>query len=44
MLPLEFFTRYPAAGQNFMRYARAVHRPLKRVSRRAVSLHYAQAA
>jgi 5-methylcytosine-specific restriction endonuclease McrA len=44
MLPLEFFTRYPAAGQNFMRYARAVHRQLKRVSRRAVSLHFAQAA
>lgn len=44
MLPLDFFTRYPQAGQNFMRYARTVHRQLKRGARRAVSLHYAQAA
>lgn len=44
LLPTEFFARYPAAGQNFMRYARAVHRQLKRGARRAVSLHYAQAA
>jgi 5-methylcytosine-specific restriction endonuclease McrA len=41
MLPHEFFTRYPWAGQNFMRYARAVHRALKRGARRAVSLAYA---
>ena len=32
------------AGLNFMRYARAVHRPLKRGAKRAVSLAYAQAA
>jgi 5-methylcytosine-specific restriction endonuclease McrA len=44
LLPLEFFTRYPAAGQNFMRLARAVHRQLKRGARRAVSLHFAAAA
>jgi 5-methylcytosine-specific restriction endonuclease McrA len=41
MLPAEFFMRYPWAGQNFMRYARAVHRALKRNARRAVSLAYA---
>ena len=41
MLPQEFFFRYPWAGQNFMRYARAVHRALKRGARRAVSLAYA---
>jgi 5-methylcytosine-specific restriction endonuclease McrA len=41
MLPVEFFLRYPWAGQNFMRYARAVHRALKRNARRAVSLAYA---
>jgi hypothetical protein len=44
MLPAEFFARYPWAGANFMRYARAVHRTLKRGARRAVSLAYAQAA
>jgi 5-methylcytosine-specific restriction endonuclease McrA len=38
MLPADFFARYPAAGQNFMRYARSVHRALKRGARRAVSL------
>jgi 5-methylcytosine-specific restriction endonuclease McrA len=40
-LPLDFFTRYPWAGSNFMRYARAVHRGLKRAVRRTVSLAYA---
>ena len=44
MLPAEFFARYPWAGANFMRYARAVHRTLKRGARRAVSLAFAQAA
>jgi 5-methylcytosine-specific restriction endonuclease McrA len=44
LLPAEFFARYPWAGANFMRYARAVHRTFKRGARRAVSLHYAQAA
>lgn len=44
LLPAEFFTRFPWAGANFMRYARAVHRTLKRGARRAVSLHCAQAA
>lgn len=44
LLPIEFFLRYPAAGQNFMRHARAVHRQLKRGARRAVSMHYAMAA
>jgi hypothetical protein len=38
MLPTEFFLRYPWAGLNFVRYARAVHRALKRGARRAVSL------
>ena len=38
MLPHEFFARYPQAGANFVRYARAVHRALKRGARRAVSL------
>lgn len=38
MLPGEFFARYPWAGMNFVRYARAVHRALKRGARRAVSL------
>lgn len=38
MLPQEFFLRHPWAGANFMRYARAVHRQLKRGARRAVSL------
>jgi 5-methylcytosine-specific restriction endonuclease McrA len=41
MLPTEFFLRYPWAGENFVRYARAVHRALKRGARRAVSLAYA---
>jgi 5-methylcytosine-specific restriction endonuclease McrA len=44
MLPHDFFVRYPWAGANFMRYARAVHRTYKRGARRAVSLHVAQAA
>lgn len=43
-LPAEFFVHYPWAGANFMRYARAVHRTLKRGARRAVSLYYADAA
>jgi 5-methylcytosine-specific restriction endonuclease McrA len=43
-LPAEFFTAYPWAGINFMRYARTVHRALKRAARRAVSLAFAQAA
>lgn len=43
MLPAEFFLRYPHAGANFMRYARAVHRALKRCARRAVSLALAEA-
>jgi 5-methylcytosine-specific restriction endonuclease McrA len=38
MLPHEFFHRYPAAGLNFLAYARVVHRALKRGARRAVSL------
>lgn len=38
MLPVEFFARHPWAGANFVRYARAVHRALKRGARRAVSL------
>jgi 5-methylcytosine-specific restriction endonuclease McrA len=38
MLPHEFFVRHPWAGENFVRYARAVHRALKRSARRAVSL------
>jgi 5-methylcytosine-specific restriction endonuclease McrA len=41
MLPHEFFIRYPWAGANFVRYARAVHRALKRNARRAVSLAFA---
>lgn len=41
MLPTEFFLRFPWAGENFVRYARAVHRALKRGARRAVSLAYA---
>ena len=41
MLPHEFFARNPWAGANFVRYARAVHRALKRGARRAVSLAYA---
>ena len=38
MLPHEFFHRYPAAGLNFLAYARLVHRALKRNAKRAVSL------
>ena len=38
MLPHEFFIRHPWAGENFVRYARTVHRALKRSARRAVSL------
>lgn len=41
MLPHEFFARFPWAGVNFVRYARAVHRALKRGARRAVSLAFA---
>ncbi|MEO6445884.1 MAG: HNH endonuclease [Gemmatimonadaceae bacterium] len=41
MLPQEFFARHPWAGANFVRYARAVHRALKRGARRAVSLAFA---
>ena len=44
MLPHEFFMRFPWAGENFIRYARAVHRALKRGARRAVSLALASAA
>ena len=44
LLPYVFFAAYPWAGANFMRYARTVHRALKRAARRAVSLAYAQAA
>ena len=40
MLPAEFFMRYPLAGTNFIHYARAVHRALKRQARRAVSLAF----
>jgi 5-methylcytosine-specific restriction endonuclease McrA len=40
-MPLDFFAEHPWAGANFMRYARAVHRALKRGARRAVSLAYA---
>ena len=38
MMPNEFFARNPWAGANFVRYARTVHRGLKRGARRAVSL------
>ena len=38
LLPHEFFARFPWAGVNFVRYARTVHRALKRGARRAVSL------
>ncbi len=44
LVPTEFFARYPWAGVNFIIYARAVHRALKRCARRAVSLAYARAA
>ena len=40
--PFEFFARHPWAGANFVRYARAVHRALKRGARRAVSLAFAR--
>ncbi len=40
--PFEFFARYTWAGANFVRYARAVHRALKRGARRAVSLAFAR--
>lgn len=39
--PYEFFARHAWAGANFMRYARSVHRALKRDARRAVSLAFA---
>ena len=42
-LPQDFFARYPWAGANFIRYARAAHRWLKRGARRAVSLAMAAA-
>ncbi|HZF68660.1 MAG TPA: HNH endonuclease [Gemmatirosa sp.] len=41
LLPAEFFLKHPWAGENFVRYARGVHRTLKRHARRAVSLAYA---
>jgi 5-methylcytosine-specific restriction endonuclease McrA len=41
LLPQEFFLRHPWAGANFVHYARAVHRALKRAARRAVSLAFA---
>lgn len=41
LLPTEFFALHPWAGVNFVRYARAAHRTLKRHARRAVSLAYA---
>ena len=44
LLPYAFFAAYPWAGANFMRYARTVHRALKRAARRAVSLAFAEAA
>ena len=44
LLPNEFFSRFPWAGVNFLHYARAVHRALKRCARRAVSLAFARAA
>lgn len=44
MLPLQFFFLHPWAGLNFVRYARAAHRALKRGAQRAVSLSLAQAA
>jgi len=43
MLPFDFLARHPWAGANFLRYARAVHRALKRGARRAVSLAFARA-
>jgi 5-methylcytosine-specific restriction endonuclease McrA len=44
LLPHEFFMRFPWAGANFIRYARTVHRALKRGARRAVSLAFAKVA
>jgi len=44
MLPHEFFARHPWAGASFVRYARSVHRALKRSARRAVSLAFAREA
>ena len=44
LLPFEFFARHPWAGANFVRYARSVHRALKRGARRAVSLAFAREA
>lgn len=44
LLPQEFFMRHPWAGQHFIQYARSVHRALKRIARRAVSLACADAA
>lgn len=41
LLPYEFFARHAWAGANFVRYARSVHRALKRGARRAVSLAFA---
>ncbi len=41
LLPQEFFARHPWAGRHFMLYARSVHRALKRMARRAVSLAFA---
>jgi 5-methylcytosine-specific restriction endonuclease McrA len=41
LLPAEFFHRHPWAGANFIRYARTVHRSLKRGAKRAVSLAFA---
>jgi 5-methylcytosine-specific restriction endonuclease McrA len=42
LLPFDFFARNPWAGANFVRYARNVHRALKRGARRAVSLAFAR--
>lgn len=44
LVPHDFFARHPWAGLNFMRYAKAVYRALKRDARRAVSLAMAEAA
>jgi 5-methylcytosine-specific restriction endonuclease McrA len=42
LLPQEFFARHPWAGRHFLRYACTVHRALKRIARRAVSLAFAE--
>lgn len=42
MLPFEFFQQHPWAGSNFVRYARSVHRALKRGARRAMRLAFAR--